>query len=124
MPETLAVTEPLLDRNDELLRIESALADARAGRGRFVLVEGPAGIGKTTLLTAARTAATTRGMHVLRATGTELERDFAFGVVRQLFEPALAEMSEPERAEALHAAAGPTADLLGVDGGRSAPSSL
>lgn len=122
-PETLAVTEPLLDRNNELVRIESALADARAGRGRFVLVEGPAGIGKTALLTAARTAATTSGMHVLRATGTELERDFAFGVVRQLFEPALAEMSEPERAEALHAAAGPTGDLLGVGGGRSAPSS-
>ena len=60
-PETLAVTEPLLDRNNELVRIESALACARAGRGRFVLVEGPAGIGKTALLTAARTAATTSG---------------------------------------------------------------
>jgi DNA-binding CsgD family transcriptional regulator len=123
MPETLAVAEPLLERNDELLRIESALADARAGRGRFVLVEGPAGIGKTALLAAARTAATTSGMRVLRASGTELERDFAFGVVRQLFEPALAEMSEPERAEALQAAAGPTADLLGVGGGRTAASS-
>ena len=30
-------------------------------------------------------------MRVLRSRGTELERDFAFGVVRQLFEPPLAE---------------------------------
>ena len=53
-----AATEPLLERNEELARIESALAEARAGRGTFVVVEGPAGIGKTALLAAARTAAT------------------------------------------------------------------
>ena len=52
-----AATGPLLERNQELARIESALADARTGRGRFVVVEGPAGIGKTALLAAARTAA-------------------------------------------------------------------
>ena len=40
-------------------------------------------------------------MRVLRARGAELEREFAFGVVRQLFEPALADASEPERAELL-----------------------
>ena len=90
-----AATGPLLERSAELARIESALAEARAGRGRFVVVEGPAGIGKTALLAAARAAAATSGMRVLRARGTELEREFAFGVVRQLFEPPLAEASEP-----------------------------
>ena len=40
-------------------------------------------------------------MRVLRSRGTELERDFAFGVVRQLFEPPLAEASELERADLL-----------------------
>ena len=45
-------TGVLLERNDELARIESALADACTGRGRFVVVEGPAGIGKTALLAA------------------------------------------------------------------------
>jgi DNA-binding CsgD family transcriptional regulator len=111
-----AATEPLLERNEELACIESALAEARTGRGRFLVIEGPAGIGKTALLAAARTAAADGGMHVLRSRGTELERDFAFGVVRQLFEPPLAEASELERADLLQAAAGVAAGLLGLPG--------
>jgi DNA-binding CsgD family transcriptional regulator len=111
-----AAPEPLLERNAELARIESALAKARSGRGTFVVVEGPAGIGKTALLAAARTAAAEGGMRVLRSRGTELERDFAFGVVRQLFEPPLAEASELERADLLEAAAGVAAGLLGLPG--------
>jgi hypothetical protein len=70
------------------------LAQARAGRGAFVVVEGRAGIGTTALLAAARTTAANEGMRVLRAGGAELERDFAFGVVRQLFEPVLADASD------------------------------
>ena len=111
-----AATAPLLERNEQLARIESALAEARAGRGTFVVIEGPAGIGKTALLAAARTAAADVGMRVLRSRGTELERDFAFGVVRQLFEPPLAEASEIERADLLEAAAGVAASLLGLPG--------
>src|SRR6185436_10195766 len=111
-----AVTGPLLERSDELARIESALAEARAGRGTFVVIEGPAGIGKTALLAAGRTAAADCGMRVLRSRGTELEREFAFGVVRQLFEPLLAEASEVERADLLEGAAGVAAGLLGLPG--------
>ena len=111
-----AATGQLLDRSKELARIESALAEARSGRGRLVVVEGPAGIGKTALLAAARTAAADRGMRVLRSRGTELEREFAFGVVRQLFEPALAEASQLERADLLQGAAGVAAGLLGLPG--------
>jgi DNA-binding CsgD family transcriptional regulator/uncharacterized protein YfiM (DUF2279 family) len=110
----------LLERSDELARIESALAEARSGRGTFVVVEGPAGIGKTALLAATRAAAAERGMQVLRSRGAELEREFAFGVVRQLFEPALAEASELERADLLHSAAGVAAGLLGLPGASSA----
>src|SRR6266545_4484134 len=115
-----AATEPLLERNEELARIESALAEARTGRGTFVVIEGPAGIGKTALLAAARTAAADGGMRVLRSRGTELERDFAFGVVRQLFEPPLAEASELERADLLQGAAGVAAGLLGLPGAAAA----
>jgi DNA-binding CsgD family transcriptional regulator/tetratricopeptide (TPR) repeat protein len=111
-----AATARLLERSDELARIESALAEARSGHGMFLVLEGPAGIGKTALLAAARTAAADSGMRVLRARGTELERDFAFGVVRQLFEPSLVEASEPERADLLHGAAGVAAGLLGLPG--------
>ncbi|MFL5951209.1 MAG: ATP-binding protein [Gaiellaceae bacterium] len=115
-----AATGPLLERNEELVRIESALADARDGRGRFVVVEGPAGIGKTALLAAARLHAAESGMRVLRARSTELETNFAFGVVRQLFEPPLAEATDSERAELLQAAAGVAADLLALPGAPSA----
>jgi DNA-binding CsgD family transcriptional regulator len=108
--------ESLLERHEELARIESALVDAGDGHGRFVVIEGPAGIGKTALLAAVRTAAANRGMRVLRSRGTELERDFAFGVFRQLFEPALAGMSETERADLLQAGTGPAAGLLGLLG--------
>jgi DNA-binding CsgD family transcriptional regulator len=115
-----AVSGPLLERSSELARIESALAGARDGAGRFVVVEGPAGIGKTELLAAARTVAADGGMRVLRSRGTELERDFAFGVARQLFEPPLAEASELERMDLLQAAAGVAAGFLGLPGATAA----
>ncbi len=115
-----AATGPLLERNEELARIESALAEARTGRGRFLVIEGPAGMGKTALLAAARTAALEGGMRVLRSRGTELERNFAFGVVRQLVEPPLVEASELERAELLQGAAGVAGGLLGLPGAAAA----
>jgi DNA-binding CsgD family transcriptional regulator len=106
----------LLERRQELVQLEGAFAKARAGQGRFVVIEGPAGIGKTALLTAARAVASTGGMRVLRARGAELERGFAFGVVRQLFEPVLADASELERAELLQTCAGTAASLLNLPG--------
>jgi DNA-binding CsgD family transcriptional regulator len=117
---------PLLERRQELARIESALADAHAGSGRLVVIEGPAGIGKTALLGSARTVAAASGMRVLRARGAELERKFAFGVVRQLFEPVLADTAELERADLLQGGAGTAAALLGLPGtspSQSSPSS-
>jgi DNA-binding CsgD family transcriptional regulator len=110
------VHDSLLERHKELATIESALARARDGRGSFVVVEGPAGIGKTALLAAARTAAVDEGMRVLRSRGTELEREFPFGVVRQLFEPLLADLPEAHRADLLQGGSGPAAGLLGLLG--------
>ena len=109
-----AVTGPLLERSDELARIESALSDARSGSGTFVVIEGPAGIGKTSLLAAARTTAAESRMRVLRSRATELEHEFAFGVVRQLFEPALMEAPDSELAELLEGPAGVASNLLGL----------
>ena len=114
--EGAPVKRPLLERSEELARIASALTEASSGRGTFLVIEGPAGIGKTALLDAARAAASGGGMRVLRSHGTELERDFAFGVVRQLFEPALADASESERSDLLRGAAGIAAGLLALPG--------
>ena len=83
----------LLERERELERIRECLERARHGRGGAVVVEGPAGIGKTALLAAARGAAERQGFQVLRGRGAELEGEFAFGVVRQLVEPVVAEAS-------------------------------
>jgi hypothetical protein len=80
------------------------------------VVEGPAGIGKTVLLAAGRDAPEVEGFRVLRARGAELEREFAFGVVRQLFEPVVAAVSEQERAGLLEGPPGVAARLLGFPG--------
>ena len=75
-----------------------------------MIVEGPAGIGKTQLLTEARRRAPEAGLRVLSARGGELEREYAFGVVRQLFEPALASPDARERL--LAGAAAPAGTLF------------
>jgi predicted ATPase len=79
----------LLERERELARIEELANEAIGGRGRALAIEGPPGVGKTRLLAAGRDHATRAGMQVLTARATELERSFSFGVVRQLFAPAL-----------------------------------
>ena len=51
-------------------------------------------------------------MQVLGARGSELERSFSYGVVRQLFEPLVASLSADERAELLEGAAALAAPLF------------
>ncbi|THJ75447.1 AAA family ATPase [Candidatus Frankia alpina] len=69
------------------------------------LGEGAAGIGKTVLLAAARDHAGSRGVRVLSATGAELEREYAFGIVRQLLEPVWRRADRTQRAELFEGAA-------------------
>ena len=79
--------DALLDRDVELAELGRRLARVRAGEGRVVLVEGPAGIGKSSLLAAAGRLAARDGAAVLRAACSPLEQDAAWGVARQLVEP-------------------------------------
>ena len=79
----------LLEREKELAAIVNLLAGTRAGRGGVATIEATAGLGKTRLLAAATEAAAAEGMQVLTARGFELERQFTFGVLRQLDEPAI-----------------------------------
>jgi DNA-binding NarL/FixJ family response regulator len=91
---------PLVERDVELAALAAAVEDAVRGEGRLVVVEGPAGIGKTRLLRSVRDDMAARGgTRVLRARGTELEAHIAFGVVRQLLDPFVFEIAEPEREE-------------------------
>ena len=83
----------LVERERELAAIDELL-DRRAA---VLLVEGGAGIGKTSLVEAARGRATAKGMEVLDARGSELEAGFAFGLVLALFERRLATADVEER---------------------------
>lgn len=83
----------LLERDGELRELDDLARSALDGRAALAFVEGPAGIGKSRLLAAVRERADAHGFRVLVARGSEFERDFPFGVVRQLFEPAL---TDPE----------------------------
>jgi DNA-binding NarL/FixJ family response regulator len=79
----------LLERERELEAIRRALAQSAQGTGELLMIDGPAGVGKTALLDAAHEAAGDADLLVLRARGAELERAFGFGVVRQLFDEVL-----------------------------------
>jgi DNA-binding SARP family transcriptional activator/DNA-binding CsgD family transcriptional regulator len=87
----------IVERDNEIGLIGMLLGDAIAGEGRVALIEGPAGIGKTRLLAEARAQGPPLGMAVLSARGSELEREFPFGVARQLFEAALADPARRDR---------------------------
>ena len=89
--------EQLLERESELAEIARALETASSGEGSLTVIEAAAGLGKTRLLEAALEGAGERGLTALRARGSELERDFPFGIVRQLLEPQLAALGEAER---------------------------
>jgi DNA-binding CsgD family transcriptional regulator len=95
----------LVERDGELGELDRALAGAGAGAGWLVLLEGPAGIGKTALLDAARDRAGHAGVAVSGARGSELEGGFPYGVVRQLLEPAVRAAHGPGRRRLLSGAA-------------------
>jgi len=114
--------DALLDRDGELEALAAGTERAHEGEGSVVLVEAPAGGGKSALLAAARARAAADGVRVLQARGAVLEREFAFGVARQLFEPALAPLGPDERAGLLAGAASLAGPLLdGADPARTAP---
>ena len=96
----------LLEREREL----AAVAELLSRRSGTLAIEVGAGIGKTSLVQATCRRARELHYQVLSARGSELEADFAFGVVRQLFERRLTGAGEHERASLLvgpAAAAGP-----------------
>jgi len=98
----------LREREREVAAVEELLA----GRGGMLLIEGRAGIGKTSLLEVACLRAAELGHEVLRARGSELESGFAFGVVRQMLERRLATAGRGEREALLAGPAAAAAPVL------------
>lgn len=86
----------LHEREREIALLDQALLDAKADESRLVLIEGQAGIGKSRLLLEMRRMAEAAGFAVVIARGYEFERDYAFGMLRQLISNAQRDVSENE----------------------------
>jgi ATP/maltotriose-dependent transcriptional regulator MalT len=105
-------TDALLEREAALGSLATAFSGALGGLGSLILVDGPPGVGKSHLLGVARDIAAEDGLQVLWATARELERDYGFGVVLQLFERRIACAEPEERTRLLFGAARLAAPLL------------
>ncbi|WP_410612288.1 AAA family ATPase [Amycolatopsis sp. lyj-109] len=89
----------LVGRGEEVAALEGALAAARAGRSRVLVLRGEAGIGKTALLEHVATRAT--GFHVARTAGVESERELPYAGLHRLCVPffgRLEHLPAPQRA--------------------------
>ncbi|MEU6261305.1 BTAD domain-containing putative transcriptional regulator [Streptomyces sp. NPDC047043] len=86
LPSPALRTDPLVDRDPQLAELHDTLRSALDGRPRVVIVEGPAGIGKSRLLSEVSEAAAGQGVLTLTARGSQREKDYGYGAVRQLFE--------------------------------------
>ncbi len=94
----------LIGRESERRVVEQLIAGARVGSSGVLVITGEPGIGKTALVGEAETLAA--GMRLLRARGTEPEREVPFGGLLQLLRPALDQLDRipaPQR-DALGAA--------------------
>jgi predicted ATPase len=106
----------LLERERELQALGEAVARTREGAGSALLIEAPAGVGKSRLVATARALGREAGLRVLEARGAVLEREFAFGVARQLFEQQVSAATEAGRDALFAGAAGLSRRLLGQEG--------
>ncbi len=95
----------LYEREAELDAAECVLSSAKGGDGAVLVIEGPAGIGKSRLLAEISRRAKRSGFACARATGTELEREDGFGVVRQLLVPVLRDLNDVARRSAFEGGA-------------------
>lgn len=102
----------LLERDAELLALETSLLRAREGHGSVLLIDAPTGAGRSALLDAAASRARGASMTVLRAQGDALLRDFRFGLVLQLLRPLQIDASDDARRRLLAGPAAPAASLL------------
>src|SRR4051812_39510386 len=112
---TASDAAPLIERAVEIEVLDGVVRSLAEGEGGVVVLDAPAGLGKTALLEHAALTAVGAGCLVRRAAPGPLERHFPFGVVRALLEAPLREASEDERAQLLDGAAAPAGTLL-LDG--------
>jgi DNA-binding CsgD family transcriptional regulator/tetratricopeptide (TPR) repeat protein len=109
----------LFGREGLIGEITPVLQAARRSQGGAVVLRGPAGIGKSSLLTVARSAGTAAGMLALAAKGVRNESGLPFAGLHQLIRPLLSRLTQlpAEQAALLRSAFGDSragADRLGI----------
>ncbi|MGH2828261.1 MAG: AAA family ATPase, partial [Actinomycetota bacterium] len=104
--------KPLLEREDALEVLHESLTLAEAGRGSLVMVEGAAGVGKTSLLDEIGAAAAARRFTILTGRGKEREREVPLVMVEGLFRTFLRGLDEAERSTLLVGSAALAASFL------------
>ena len=87
-------------------RLLVSLVDEVCDHGAALVLAGIAGIGKTTLLEAARRIAADRDLLVLATAGVPAEEDLPFAGLHRLLRPVLARAGELPRAAARGCARG------------------
>jgi DNA-binding CsgD family transcriptional regulator/tetratricopeptide (TPR) repeat protein len=108
------VMDELLEREIERSALHEGCVAVGGGAGRVIVIVGEAGIGKTALLYEARRLAGESGMRVLRASGATLERDFGYGVARQLLEREVHSLVAVDRERLFSGPSAPAADVFGI----------
>jgi DNA-binding CsgD family transcriptional regulator len=109
----------LVGREGLIGKVTGVLQAARRSQGGAVVLRGPAGIGKSSLLAGARDAGTAAGMRVLAAKGVRNESGLPFAGLHQLIRPLLGGLAQlpGEQAELLRSAFGDSraeADRFGI----------
>lgn len=111
----------MLEREAELACIARAGASATVGEPALVVVEGAAGLGKTTLLSEAKRRLRQEDVAVCAARPGEDETTFAYGVVRQLLGPVLTALPQEQRDALLTGPAAGALDALSDAEGETPP---
>src|SRR5687767_2605018 len=98
-------SEILVEREEATSAVDEVIASAIRRDGSVAIVEAMAGLGKTAVLSCARRRAVSAGLVVATAVGAELERDFSFGIARQLLERTVLGATRDERRRLLSGSA-------------------
>jgi DNA-binding CsgD family transcriptional regulator len=103
-----------IGRAAEVAELQAVIDDGLRGRGGALLYSGPAGIGKSALLTHAAGYAAAAGARVLSASGVPTEYAFGFSLLDQLLRPVAAEAARLPALGTIFGAPGEPAPVYAV----------